>query len=132
MLTVGCFWANCAHDSKNHIRSNRYGEFAPPGFGSGGQGPRLLQFLRALFGAVVHDYQVVVNALGEPGAKLQANSPLAVLRAHDDLHIPDVEGAFADLAERGILAYDDERREYRWGPEAAEIAAYRECLGRFW
>ena len=82
---------------------------------------------------MVRNYKVVTDALGDPGVPLALNTPLAVVRARPDaqLHIPDVEGAFDDLARRKILACDEQAKTYGWGPEAAALKAYRECLDRF-
>ncbi|MDH5622722.1 MAG: hypothetical protein OEY74_11630, partial [Gammaproteobacteria bacterium] len=79
------------------------------------------------------NYKVVSDALGDAGSPLVLNTPLAVLRARPDeqLHVPDVEGAFNDLARRNILAYDEQAKTYSWGPEAAALKAYRECLDRY-
>jgi hypothetical protein len=52
-------------------------------------------------------------------------------RPEENLHLPDVEGAFADLTERQILLFDDEEKMYGWGPKAEEIKTYREWLARF-
>lgn len=119
---------------ENHIRTNRYGEFAAPDMRSEPEDPHLLPFLRVLFGQVVRNYRVVADALGDPSSPLVLNTPLAVLNARsaDELHIPDVESAFDDLTRRGILAFDEDGRNYSWGPEAAQLPAYRECLDRTW
>ncbi|MDH5622323.1 MAG: SDR family oxidoreductase, partial [Gammaproteobacteria bacterium] len=89
---------------ENHIRVNRYGNFVPPDGEVEPKAPQDLRFLRALFGQVVRNYKVVSDALGDAGSPLVLNTPLAVLRARPDeqLHVPDVEGAFNDLARRNI------------------------------
>lgn len=117
----------------NHIRLNRFAQAGPPNPKIELQDPRVLRLLRSLFGPVVRDYQVVAAALGEPATPLVLNSPMAILQSRPDenLHLPDVEGAFADLTERRILLYDQGKKNYSWGPEAAEIAAYRAWLVRF-
>ena len=118
---------------ENHIRLNRYAQAGPPNPEAELQDPRVLRLLRALFGPVVRDYVAVANALGEPGTPLVLNSPPAVLQSLPDenLHLPDLEGAFADLTERGILLYYQDKKNYSWGPRAAGIAEYREWLDRF-
>lgn len=118
---------------ENHIHMNRYAELGLPNLEVELNDPRMLQLLRALFGPVAHDYQVVAAALGEPGQSLVESSPVATLRSrpNENLHLPDVEGAFADLAERQILNYDQDEKHYHWGPRATEIEAYRACLARF-
>ena len=119
---------------ENHIRTNRYGEFAAPDTRAEPEDPHLLPFLRVLFGQVVSNYRVVTEALGDPISPLELNSPLAVInaRADDELHIPDVESAFDDLARRRILTFDADDRAFSWGPEAMQIESYRECLDRTW
>ena len=93
----------------------------------------MLIFLRALFGDVVRNYRAVIDALGDPAVPLELNSPLAVVRARlaDELHVPDVEAAFDDLASRHILDCDKEEKTYFWGPNAAELDGYRAALERF-
>jgi len=118
---------------RNHIRRNQFGRFPAPDRGGETEDPRLAVFLRALFRQVVRNYRITVDALGEPGASLKLNTPLAVVRARPDdlLHISDVEGAFEDLVAHNILAYDAEGKNWYWGPEAAALSAYREPLGHF-
>ena len=118
---------------ENHIRANRYAEFAPPKVGDEPEDPRNHVFLRALFGQVVRNYRVVLDAFGAPGSAMELNSPLAMIKAHLDkeLHIADVEALFSDLEHRNILALDGEEKTYFWGPEADAIKAYREAVDRF-
>ena len=76
---------------------------------------------------------MVAAALGEPGQSLVGSSPVAIVRSRPNeyLHLPAVEGAFADLVERQILIYDENTKGYQWGPRATEVEAYRACLARF-
>jgi hypothetical protein len=117
---------------ENHIRLNRFAQIGPPNPAMELQDPRVLSLIRSLFGPVVRDYQAVADALGEPGTPLDLNSPVAVMQSRRDenLHLPGLESAFADLTERRILLYDQDEKSYSWGPEAAEIASYRSCLVR--
>jgi hypothetical protein len=117
---------------ENHIRLNRFAQIGPANPGMELKDPRVLSLIRALFGPVVRDYQAVAVALGEPGTPLDLNSPVAIMQSRRDenLHLPGLEGAFADLTERRILLYDQDQKSYSWGPEAAEIASYRSCLVR--
>lgn len=119
---------------ESHIRTNRYGEFAPPDTAGAPEDPRVLPFLRVLFGQVVRNYRIVTDALGSPDTPLALNSPLAVIdaRPDDELHIPDVESAFADLTRRGILVRDGDTNTWSWGSGAGQLESYRECLDRFW
>jgi 1-acyl-sn-glycerol-3-phosphate acyltransferase len=118
---------------EHHIRSNRYGHFPPPDRDAEPDDPHVQVFLRALFGQVVRNYRIAVDALGRPGSTIEFNAPLALVKARpeDNLHIPDVQGAFEDLAKRDILAYDEEEKTYFWGPEAGEVKAYRDALDHF-
>jgi fatty acyl-CoA reductase len=118
---------------QSHIRRNRYAHVTPPHRGVGREDPRTAVFLRALFGEVVRNYRITIDALGDPGTALELATPLAVVKARldDELHVPDVEGAFEDLAQRNILAYDEEHKAWFWGPAADELAAYRDALGNF-
>jgi len=118
---------------ESHIRRNHFAELGIPNLQAELQDPHLLQLLRAMFGPVVRDYQAVADALGEPGTPLAGSSPVAMVQSRqgENLHLPDVEGAFEDLTERHILLYDDEEQIYGWGPKAEEIKTYREWLARF-
>jgi fatty acyl-CoA reductase len=118
---------------RSHIRRNRYAEFPAPDNENAQEDPRMRIFLRALFGDVVRNYRVVIDALGNPAVPLELNTPLAVIRARleDELHVPDVEAAFEDLASRHILDHDEEEGTYYWGPNVAELDAYRAALERF-
>ena len=62
----------------------------------------------------------VSDALGDPAVPLRLNTPLAVIRARlsDELHLPDVEGTFEDLASRHILASDEVTAWYQAGSAA--------------
>lgn len=115
---------------ENHLRLNRYIE---TGEGTGVDeraDARLRGLLQALFGPVMRNYATALEMLGEPGDTLGLNTPASVVRAHPDLHLPDVEGLFADLTRRDILARDEESRAWRWGANARDIEAYAECLTR--
>ena len=118
---------------ENHIRINRFGNFVPPDGEVEPKDPQDLKFLRVLFKQVVRNYIVVTDALGDSALTLELNTPLAIVRARteDQLHIPDVEAAFDDLTRRKILTCDELDKTYSWGPEAAALKAYCECLGRF-
>ncbi len=117
---------------ESHIRLNRYAEAGPPSPELELDDPRVIQVLCALFGPVVRGYRATAAALGEPNAPLTLTSPAAVLRSRSDdvLHLADVEGAYTDMVERNILAYDKDEKVYSWGPEADKIEAHRECLAR--
>ncbi|MEJ2256157.1 MAG: SDR family oxidoreductase [Woeseiaceae bacterium] len=118
---------------QNHIRRNRYATITPPDRAADPEDPRTAMFLRALFGDVVRNYRITVDTLGSPGSTLELTTPLAVIKARldDELHVPDVEGAFEDLVQRNILAYDAEQKAWFWGPEADKLGAYRDALGNF-
>ena len=118
----------------NHIRLNGYAQVGAADPEAELQDPRVGRVLRALFEPVVRDYQAVAAALGEPGTPLAVSSPVAMMqsRSGEGLHLPDVEGAFEDLAERRIVVREHEQESYDWGPHAAEIEAYRAWLARFW
>jgi len=117
---------------ESHIRLNRYAEAGPPSPELELDDPRVIQVLCALFGPVVRGYRATAAALGEPNVPLALTTPAAVLRSQsdDNLHLADVEGAFTDMLERNILAYDKDEKTYSWGAEAGKFEAYRECLAR--
>jgi len=117
---------------ESHIRLNRYAEAGPPSPELELDDPRVIQVLCALFGPVVRGCRATTAALGEPSVPLTLSTPAAVLRSRSDdvLHLADVEGAFADMVERNILAYNKDEKVYSWGAKADEIEAYREWLAR--
>lgn len=87
--------------------------------------PRVRGVLRALFGPVARDYAGaarVLAARAHPAAPVP--SPAEVAWQLRDAHLPDVEGAFEDLAERGLLARDGAGRGWSWGPRAGELEAW--------
>ena len=112
----------------NHLRLNRYIETAGERAVDERADPRLRKFLHALFDPVMRNYATAIDMLGEPGAVLELNTPAAVVRARDGLHLPDVEALFDDLTRRNILVFDKETRTWRWGASAGDIEAYAECL----
>ena len=118
---------------ENHIRANRYANFPAPERGEEPEDPHVQVFLRALFGQVVRNYRIAVDALGKPGSTIEFSSPLALVKARpeDNLHIPDVRGVFEDLEKQDILAYDEEEKSWFWGPEAEQVKAYRDALDHF-
>jgi len=118
---------------ESHIRLNRYAEAGPPSPELELDAPRVIQVLCALFGPVVRGYRATAAVLGEPNVPLTLTSPAAVLRSRSDdvLPLADVEGVFADMVERNILAYDKYEKVYRRGPEADKIEAYRKCPALF-
>ncbi len=117
---------------ESHIRLNRYAVMGPPSPELELDDPRVVNVLVALFGPVVRGYRTTATALGDPSVPLELTTPAAVLRAvaDDNLHLGDVEGAFADMLKRNILAYNKDEKVYSWGPEADTFGAYRECLAR--
>ncbi len=117
---------------ESHIRLNRYAVMGPPSPELELDDPRVVNVLVALFGPVVRGYRTTATALGDPSVPLELTTPAAVLRAvaDDNLHLGDVEGAFADMLKRNILAYNRDEKVYSWGPEADKFGAYRECLAR--
>jgi hypothetical protein len=80
--------------------------------------------LRALFEPVCRDYVRVVAALGNPGRPLAVDSPQALVRRKPESELPNVDGAFEELARRGVLEQTD--AAWAWGPRAADIALCRE------
>lgn len=93
--------------------------------------PRVQQLVQALAAPVCRDYAAAAAALGQgrPGEPVPVGAAEVVRDTGGIAHLPDVEDAFEDLAERGILATDAEGRASRFGPRASEIGAYRDaCL----
>jgi hypothetical protein len=82
--------------------------------------------VRALFDPVRSDYTTVARVLEGLSGAPETGLPGAIdiAREHPDTHLPDLEAAYDDLCERGILARDAEGA-WIWGPRAAELGRYR-------
>jgi len=87
--------------------------------------PRVRALLRALFGPVARDYAATARVLaGRAHPAAAVPSPAEVVRQLRDAHLPDVEGAFEDLAQRGMLERDEATGGYGWGARADELEAW--------
>jgi thioester reductase-like protein len=82
--------------------------------------------VQELFDAIRRDYATVARALerftNAPGQTLPSAADVA--REHPDTHLPDLEAAYDDLCERGVLTRRDDSG-FAWGPRAAELGRYR-------
>ena len=114
---------------ENHLRLNQYIDDAVHSVDERGDA-RVRNLLQALFGPVIDNYAQAIDALGEPGAALELNTPASVVRAGTHLHLPDIEGLFEDLTGRGILAFDDASATWQWGDKAGDVRAYAKQLAR--
>ena len=94
--------------------------------------PRVRAVLRALFDPIRADYAAASRALGGGAVGEAVPPPAELVRRLEGAHLPDIEGLYEDLAERGVLVRSDEERRWAWGPRADEIAGYAEacaCVG---
>jgi len=116
---------------ESHIRRNGWSPAALVDLEVEIADKRMQRLIHALFDRVCRDYVATAEALGaEHGSEALTVSPRDVISALGGRgHLPDVEDAFADLAERGIVVSDDAGGWRACGPRAAEIDVYRDaCL----
>jgi hypothetical protein len=78
--------------------------------------------VNALFEPICHDYQAVAQVLETIPAESQFTAH-DLLRRLPGSFLPDVEGALADLAERGVLACEGET--YRWSNGPRDLTEYK-------
>jgi 1-acyl-sn-glycerol-3-phosphate acyltransferase len=89
--------------------------------------PRVHQLLRALFEPVARDYATVAASVGQPPWPPRHASARSLLHDAAGSHLPYLQAAFDDLAERGVLVVDRKDGAIAWGPHADQLAAYREA-----
>jgi 1-acyl-sn-glycerol-3-phosphate acyltransferase len=111
----------------SHIRFNGY--FIPRAFSplESLKDRRVRRLLAALFDPVRRDYLTVAEALGQPQEALAVASAKGLARQIASSHLPDLEGAFSDLVQRGILTAS-EQGSLAWASQAKQIASYRSAL----
>jgi hypothetical protein len=88
---------------------------------------RVRAVLRALFGPVAEDYAGtgrVLAAAHRSGAPLP--TPAEVATHLGGAHLPDVEGAFEDLVERGGLVRGEDGA-HDWGSRAGALGDYADA-----
>jgi alcohol-forming fatty acyl-CoA reductase len=91
-----------------------------------GEDPALEQLLSLLFAPVCRDYQRVAEALGPDDGALLAPTAAALVRQESEAHLPDLEAAFDDLRDRGIIVLAKDRPGgFAWGPNKEDLPAYR-------
>jgi 1-acyl-sn-glycerol-3-phosphate acyltransferase len=88
---------------------------------------RVRRLLTALFDPIRQDYLTVADALGHAEQPLMVASAKGLARQYASSHLPDLEGAFADLVQQGILS-NGEQGGYAWGSQARQIESYRAAL----
>ena len=86
--------------------------------------PHVRALLKALFEPICRDYVTVAWSLGSPTGRIEVTNPKALVRKVPTAHLPNVEAAFEDLCERGILKETAVKGDYDWGPEADDIIEY--------
>lgn len=88
--------------------------------------PRMRGLLRALFEPVARDYARVAERLGPVQWPPRHATSRTLLYDVPDAHLPNLQAAFLDLVERGVLTSDRQGR-HEWGPNAAEIDSYKQA-----
>lgn len=131
---------------EHHIRRNGWAPGPPLDPEAELADARVRAVLRALFEPVRRDYAAAASALavrwanasagGSGGAAAQLGAGLGVPCPADLLgglpgaHLPDLEGAYEDLAERGILLREAGADGFAWGPRASDVAGYAALCAR--
>ncbi len=85
--------------------------------------PQLQALLHALFTPVVRDYRAVAQALGPTEWPPRHGSPQTVLYDAPQSYLPHLQGAFADLTQRGVLATHPQWG-HTWGQNAHALPQY--------
>jgi fatty acyl-CoA reductase len=109
----------------HHTRQN--GFHVPDRVSADLDDPRLRALLRSLFEPVARDYAQVAERLGEPSFAPRHASARSLLHEAPDAHLPYLQAAFEDLADRGIVVLDRKAGSIAWGPQAADIEAYKQA-----
>jgi fatty acyl-CoA reductase len=91
--------------------------------------PRMVNLIRALYADPCRDWAALGRLLGEPIPEGEPSliSPGEAARALPGAHLPDLEDAFEDLFERGILARETASSAPIFGPRALGLAAWRDA-----
>jgi len=107
----------------HHVRGNRY---APSTVVTPAKlrDPRLVRLLEAIFQPIARDYATAASKLGSTKWLPRHASPRGVLYEVPSAHLPNLQAAFGDLVDRGILALEDDGTHV-WGAKAEDIGAYR-------
>ncbi len=90
--------------------------------------PRLQALLNALFAPIVRDYRAVALALGPTEWPPRHGSPQTVLYDAPQSYLPYLQGAFADLTQRGVLA-SHPQWGHTWGHNAHALGPYAAAIG---
>ncbi len=85
--------------------------------------PQLQAVLHALFAPVVRDYRAVAQALGPTEWPPRHGSPQTVLYDAPQAYLPYLQGAFADLSQRGVLTAHPQWG-HTWGHNAHGLPQY--------
>ena len=111
----------------NHVHGNGY--FIPRTVSPAEslQDRRVRRLISALFDPIRNDYLTVAEALGDPEHRLAVPSAKGLARQFASSHLPDLEAAFSDLVQRGILTHS-EPAGFAWGAQARHIDDYRSAL----
>ncbi|MEE8313705.1 MAG: SDR family oxidoreductase [Myxococcota bacterium] len=89
--------------------------------------PRLKELLRALFEPVCREYVTAAESLGSPGGAQAIPSAREIVQRVPEAHLPTLEEAFGDLAERQILVSDPGSERFAWGPRAHHLTDYKKA-----
>ncbi len=116
---------------EHHIRRNAWAPAASARDPETALGePRTRALLAALFEPVARGYAATARSLGVPAPGEPVPGPEAVVASLEDVALPDVEGAFDDLGERGVLLRDESAGRWLWGPRADDVVPYAEACER--
>ena len=89
--------------------------------------PRVRSLLRAVFEPVARDYAQVADRLGSTAFAPRHASARSLLHEAPESHLPYLQSALEDLAERGIVVLDGKLGAVAWGPNADGLPAYKQA-----
>lgn len=110
---------------RHHLARNRY-RTAQGARAVLANDPRLHWLLTALMEPVCGDYRTAAALLERADRRSPPPAPAALAATAADAHLPDLEGAFEQMAEQGILAHGNGTAPWAWGHNADQLSAYRE------
>ncbi len=112
---------------RHHLARNRYRATGAAG-APADDDARLGWLVRALMEPVCRDYQRAAEFLAAADRRSPPPTPQDLVRLAPDAHLPDLEGAFQQMAKQDILTAGVDGVPWVWGPNADALAEYcRRC-----
>ncbi|MDJ0869615.1 MAG: SDR family oxidoreductase, partial [Myxococcota bacterium] len=101
----------------HQLRRNAHAEPPARDLGAALEDARMRDLLRALFEPVCRDYALAAASLGDPSGAPRVRTPAELARRERSAWLPNLEAAFSDLVERGVLVCTP-GGDHAWGPRA--------------